>query len=185
MLTRDRVALRVTLTAFRRIVDPERAVAATADVDAWLYRLVQFAIREAVAARTLDEVLAAKNALDAELRAFVRERVAEAGIEVTELGVKDVILPGEIRELVNKVVEAERLAKANQIRRQEETAATRSLLNTAKLMEDNPLLLRLKELESLERLVEKVGKIDLHAGDNEGLDALLTRLLRLKAPQTA
>jgi regulator of protease activity HflC (stomatin/prohibitin superfamily) len=185
MLTKDRIALRVTLTAFRRIVDPERAEAATADVDAWLYRLVQFAIREAVAARTLDEVLAAKNALDAELRAYVRERVAETGIEVTELGVKDVILPGEIRELVNKVVEAERTAKANQIRRQEETAATRSLLNTAKLMEDNPLLLRLKELESLERLVEKVGKIDLHAGPGEGLDALLTRLVRLKAPETA
>ena len=185
MLTRDRVSLRVTLTAFRRIVDAERAVAATADVDAWLYRLVQFAIREAVAGRTLDEVLAAKNALDAELRAFVRERVAEAGLEVTELGVKDVILPGEIRELVNKVVEAERVAKANQIRRQEETAATRSLLNTAKLMEDNPLLLRLKELESLERLVEKVGKIDLHAGEHEGFDALLTRLVRLKAPETA
>jgi regulator of protease activity HflC (stomatin/prohibitin superfamily) len=185
MLTKDRIALRVTLTAFRRIVDPERAVAAAADVDAWLYRLVQFAIREAVAARTLDEVLAAKNALDAELRAFVRERVAEAGIEVTELGVKDVILPGEIRELVNKVVEAERTAKANQIRRQEETAATRSLLNTAKLMEDNPLLLRLKELESIERLVEKVGKIDLHAGAGQGLDALLTDLVRLKAPETA
>ena len=97
----------------------------------WLYRLVQFAIREAVASRTLDEVLSAKSALDAELRAYVRERVAETGIEVTELGVKDVILPGEIRELVNKVVEAERTAKANLIRRQEETAATRSLLNTA------------------------------------------------------
>ena len=184
MLTKDRIALRVTLTAFRRIVDPERAAAAVTDVDVWLYRLVQFAIREAVASRTLDEVLAAKNALDAELRTFVRERVAEAGIEVMELGVKDVILPGEIRELVNKVVEAERVAKANQIRRQEETAATRSLLNTAKLMEDNPLLLRLKELESLERLVEKVGKIDLHAGNGEGLDALLTKLVRLKAPET-
>ena len=69
---------------------------------------------------------------------------------------------------MNKVVEAERTAKANLIRRQEETAATRSLLNTAKLMEDNPLLLRLKELEALERLVEKVGRIDLHAGDGRG-----------------
>jgi regulator of protease activity HflC (stomatin/prohibitin superfamily) len=185
MLTRDRVALRVTLTAFRRIVDPERVVGEIADVDGWLYRLVQFAIREAVAARTLDEVLSAKSALDAELRVFVRERVADTGLEVTELGVKDVILPGEIRELVNKVVEAERLAKANQIRRQEETAATRSLLNTAKLMEDNPLLLRLKELESLERLVEKVGRIDLHAGDGAGLDALLNRLVRLKADAPA
>jgi regulator of protease activity HflC (stomatin/prohibitin superfamily) len=185
MLTKDRIALRVTLTAFRRIVDPERAVGAVADVDAWLYRLVQFAIREAVAARTLDEVLAAKSALDAELGTFVRERLAETGVEVTELGIRDVILPGEIRELVNKVVEAERTAKANLIRRQEETAATRSLLNTAKLMEDNPLLLRLKELESLERLVEKVGRIDLHAGEGQGLDVLLTRLVRLKAPETA
>jgi regulator of protease activity HflC (stomatin/prohibitin superfamily) len=185
MLTKDKVALRVTLTAFRRIVDPQRAVSAVPDVDAWLYRLVQFAIREAVASRTLDEVLSAKGALDAELRAFVRERVQETGIEVTELGVKDVILPGEVRELVNKVVEAERVAKANLIRRQEETAATRSLLNTAKLMEDNPLLLRLKELESIERVVEKVGRIDLPAGDGAGLDALLTRLVRLKAPETA
>jgi hypothetical protein len=185
MLTKDRIALRVTLTAFRRIVDPERAVGTVPDVDAWLYRLVQFAVREAVASRTLDEVLSAKNVLDAELRAYVRERLAETGIEVTELGVKDVILPGEIRELVNKVVEAERIAKANLIRRQQETAATRSLLNTARLMEENPLLLRLKELESLERLVEKVGRIDLHAGEGAGLDALLTKLVRLKADEPA
>jgi regulator of protease activity HflC (stomatin/prohibitin superfamily) len=185
MLTKDRIALRVTLTAFRRVIDPERLVSAVPDVDVWLYRLVQFAIREAVAARTLDEVLSAKSALDAELRAFVRERVADTGIEVTELGVKDVILPGEIRELVNKVVEAERTAKANLIRRQEETAATRSLLNTAKLMEDNPLLLRLKELESIERLTEKVGRIDLHTGEGASLDALITKLVRLKSDEKA
>jgi regulator of protease activity HflC (stomatin/prohibitin superfamily) len=185
MLTKDRIALRVTLTAFRRIVDPERMVGVVPDVDAWLYRLVQFAIREAVAGRTLDEVLSAKAALDAELRDYVRARVADSGVEVTELGVKDVILPGEIRELVNKVVEAERVAKANQIRRQEETAATRSLLNTARLMEENPLLLRLKELESLERLVEKVGRIDLHAGEGQGFDALLNKLVRLKPAETA
>jgi regulator of protease activity HflC (stomatin/prohibitin superfamily) len=184
MLTKDRIALRVTLTALRQIVDPERVAVALADVDGWLYRLVQFAIREAVASRTLDEVLSAKSTLDAELRSYVRERMADNGVEVTELGVKDVILPGEVRELVNRVVEAERTAKANLIRRQEETAATRSLLNTARLMEDNPLLLRLKELESLERLVEKVGRIDLHAGEGQGLDALLTRLVRLKASET-
>jgi regulator of protease activity HflC (stomatin/prohibitin superfamily) len=169
MLTKDRIALRVTLTAFRRIVDAERVVATTPDV----------------AGRTLDEVLSAKASLDAELRDYVRARVAESGLEVAELGVKDVILPGEIRELVNKVVEAERVAKANLIRRQEETAATRSLLNTAKLMEENPLLLRLKELESLERLVEKVGRIDLHAGEGQGFDALLTRLVRMKPADAA
>lgn len=72
------------------------------------------------------------------------------------------------------------MAKANLIRRQEETASTRSLLNTAKLMEDNPLLLRLKELEALERLVEKVDRIDLHTGAGAGgFDALLQNLFKL------
>jgi regulator of protease activity HflC (stomatin/prohibitin superfamily) len=180
ILTKDRVGIRVTLTAFFRIADPETAATASADVSSTLYRLVQFAIREAVATRTLDDILAARDTLDREVRAYVTERARQLGAEIGEIGVKDVILPGDVRELLNKVVEAERVAKANLIRRQEETAATRSLLNTAKLLEDNPLLLKLKELEALERLVEKVGRIDLHAGSGTGgLDALLTKLYRL------
>jgi regulator of protease activity HflC (stomatin/prohibitin superfamily) len=180
ILTKDRVGIRVTLTAFAKIVDPEKAALATADVPGTLYRLVQFAIREAVATRTLDDILAARDTIDHEVRAFVAERARALGAEVGEIGVKDIILPGDVRELLNKVVEAERLAKANLIRRQEETAATRSLLNTSRLMEDNPLLLRLKELEALEKLVEKVGRIDLHAGAGAGgFDALLQNLYRL------
>jgi hypothetical protein len=180
ILTKDRVGVRVTLTAFYRIADPEKAAIASADVPTTLYRLVQFAIREAVATRTLDDILAARDTIDKEVRAFVTERARTLGAEIGEIGVKDVILPGDVRDLLNKVVEAERVAKANLIRRQEETAATRSLLNTARLMEDNPLLLKLKELEALERLVEKVGRIDLHAGNGGGgFDALLTKLYRL------
>ena len=90
------------------------------------------------------------------------------------------ILPGDMRELINKVVEAEKVAQANLIRRREETAATRSLLNTAKLMEDNPTLMRLKELETLERITEKIGRIDVMASNGEGLDAVLDRLVHLK-----
>jgi regulator of protease activity HflC (stomatin/prohibitin superfamily) len=181
ILTKDRVGIRVTLTAFTRVVDPEKAALAAGDVANTVYRLVQFAIREAVATRTLDEILAARDTIDREVRAFVTERAKDLGVEIGEIGVKDVILPGDVRELLNKVVEAERTAKANLIRRQEETAATRSLLNTARLMEDNPLLLRLKELEALEKLVEKVGRIDLHTGQAAGgLDALLQNLYRLR-----
>lgn len=180
ILTKDRVGIRVTLTAFVRIIDPEKSALATSDVSGTLYRLIQFAIREAVATRTLDEILAARDTIDQEVRAFVTERANDLGAEVGEIGVKDVILPGDVRELLNKVVEAERVAKANLIRRQEETAATRSLLNTSKLMEDNPLLLRLKELEALEKLVEKVGRIDLHTGSGAGgFDALLQNLYKL------
>ncbi len=180
ILTKDRVGIRVTLTAFTKVIDPEKAALASADVPGTLYRLVQFAIREAVATRTLDEILAARDTIDQEVRAFVAGRALALGAEVGEIGVKDIILPGDVRELLNKVVEAERVAKANLIRRQEETAATRSLLNTSKLMEDNPLLLRLKELEALEKLVEKVGRIDLHAGAGAGgFEALLQNLYRL------
>jgi regulator of protease activity HflC (stomatin/prohibitin superfamily) len=181
ILTKDRVGIRVTLTAFTKVIDPEKAALAAGDVANTLYRLVQFAIREAVATRTLDEILAARDTIDREVRAFVTERAGALGVEIGEIGVKDVILPGDVRDLLNKVVEAERTAKANLIRRQEETAATRSLLNTARLMEDNPLLLRLKELEALEKLVEKVGRIDLHAGAGAGgFDALLQNLYSLR-----
>jgi regulator of protease activity HflC (stomatin/prohibitin superfamily) len=186
ILTKDRVGIRVTLTAFARIVDHEKAAQSSTDANAALYRFIQFAIREAVAARTLDEILAARDTIDREVRAYVTERAAALGMEVGEIGIKDIILPGDVRDLLNKVVEAERIAKANIIRRQEETAATRSLLNTAKLMENNPLLLRLKELEALEKLVEKVGRIDLHTGAGAGgFDALLSNLYKLGAEKAA
>lgn len=115
-----------------------------------------------------------------EIVAQVRNGLGDIGVRVTELGIKDVILPGEMRDLINRVVEAEKVAQANLIRRREETAATRGLLNTAKLMADNPVLMRLKELEALERVTEKIGRIDVMTGAGEGLEVLTNRLVRLQ-----
>lgn len=180
ILTRDRISIRVTLTSFVQVTDVEKAALATPDYQAHVYKLVQFAVREAVGGRTLDELLNDRETVDDQIVAHVRRELGDIGVRVTELGIKDVILPGEMRELINKVVEAEKLAQANLIRRREETAATRSLLNTAKLMEDNPILIRLKELETLERVTEKIGRIDVHASSGEGLNAVLDRLVHLK-----
>lgn len=177
LLTRDRVSVRITLTCFYRITDPAALVGATADHAAALHRLVQFAIRSAIGSRTLDEALDDRGALDAELLASVRAGLDVPGLTVDSVNMRDLILPGDMRVILNRVVEAEKAAQANLIRRREETAATRSALNTARLMDENPTLLRLKELETLERLMEKVGHIDLHTGA-EGLDAMLTGLLR-------
>lgn len=77
---------------------------------------------------------------------------------------KDVILPGEMKEILNRVVEAEKVAQANLIKRREETAATRSLLNTARLMDENPTLMRLKELETLEKVTAKIDKLTVYGG---------------------
>lgn len=92
------------------------------------------------------------------------------------VGVKDVILPGEMRDILNGVVQAEKLAQANVIRRREEANATRSLLNTAKLVEQSPVLMRLKELEALEKVTEKIGQLTVFGG----LDGVLKQLVTLK-----
>jgi regulator of protease activity HflC (stomatin/prohibitin superfamily) len=180
ILTKDRVSLRVTLTSFVQVTDVEKAALSTPDYEQHVYKLVQFAVREAVGGRTLDEVLNDRESVDSQIVRHVREQLGDIGVSVTELGVKDVILPGDMRELINKVVEAEKVAQANLIRRREETAATRSLLNTAKLMEDNPTLLRLKELEALERVTDKIGRVDVHASNGQGLNAVVDQLVSLR-----
>jgi regulator of protease activity HflC (stomatin/prohibitin superfamily) len=98
-------------------------------------------------------------------------------VRVGEIGLKDVVLPGEMRDILNQVVTAEKQSQANPIRRREETAATRSLLNTVKLMEDNPLMLRLKELETLEKVSEKLEKITVLGG----FDGLLNQVVNLRS----
>lgn len=180
ILTKDRVSIRVTLTSFVQVTDARKAVTGTPDYLDRVYKLVQFAVREAVAGRTLDGLLNDRAKVDSEIAAHVGRELGDIGVRVTGLGIKDVILPGEMRELINRVVEAEKVAAANLIRRREETAATRSLLNTAKLMADNPVLMRLKELEALERVTEKIGRIDVTAGSGEGLEVLTNRLVRLQ-----
>lgn len=180
ILTKDKVSLRVTLTSFVRVTDAPKAALSTPDYSNHVYKLVQFAVREAIGGRTLDEVLSDRESVDEQIVNHVRRGLGDIGVEVAELGIRDVILPGEMRALINRVVEAEKTAQANLIRRREETAATRSLLNTARLMEDNPTLLRLKELEALERVSDNIGRVDVHASSGEGLHAVLDRLVSLK-----
>ncbi len=177
MLTKDRVSLRVNLTCWFVITDPVKAKTRVSNYADHLYKEVQFGIREAVSVRSLDELLADKDALNRVILDGVKPKLADIGIEARSLGVKDVILPGDMREIMNKVIEAKKLAEANQIKRREETAATRSLLNTAKLMADNPTLLRLKELETLEKITDKIETLNVYSG----FDGVLKELVHITA----
>lgn len=178
ILTKDRVTVRINLSAITRVTDPEVLTRAVPDVGQHMHRLVQLAARAAVGGRTLDAVLKERAKVDDELTTQIHDRLGDIGLAVSDVRIKDVILPGDMREMLNKVVEAEKAAEANVIRRREETAATRSLLNTARLMENHPTLMRLKELEALERLTDKVGRIDVHqTAPGAGLPALLDTLM--------
>ncbi|MDE0419313.1 MAG: slipin family protein [Gammaproteobacteria bacterium] len=175
ILTRDKVSLRINLTATYRFEDAEKAVGATKDPLDHLYKEIQFGLRAAVGTRTLDALLEDKSAIDRAVADRVGPKFAEIGIVVESVGVKDIILPGDMKELLGRVVEAEKAAQANVIRRREETNATRSLLNTAKVMESNAVALRLKELETLEKVTEKVGNLSVYGG----LDGVLNELRSL------
>jgi regulator of protease activity HflC (stomatin/prohibitin superfamily) len=174
ILTRDKVTVRVNVSAVYEIVNVAAARAGVKDVNETLYRALQIAVRQTLGKRTLEEVLAEKTDIDEAVFADVRREMELYGVRVAAVALKDIILPGDIREILNQVVTAEKQAQANLIRRREETAATRSLLNTAKLMEDNPLLVRLKELEALEKIADKVDKITVVGGLNRLLEDTVT-----------
>jgi len=176
ILTRDKVALRLNLSATWRYTDVLTAHKELAKPAEHLYRELQFGLRAAVGTRSLDELLENKNVVDEVVTAQVKAKLAALGIELTSVGVKDIVLPGEMKTILAQVVEAGKAAEANVIRRREETAATRSLLNTAKVMEDNPVALRLKELETLERVAERIDKISVFGG----LDQVLNGLVKLR-----
>jgi Membrane protease subunits, stomatin/prohibitin homologs len=174
MMTEDKVTLRLNFVSQYVMKDPLKAMEIRG-LEEQLYIQLQLILREYVGMMKLDELLRTKQ----EIGAFVLERLAarsgEYGAQFLNAGVKDIILPGEVKDIMNTVLLAEKKAQANLITRREETASTRSLLNTAKLMDENATLYRLKELEFLEKICDNVGSVSLTGGGNlvEQLNQLL------------
>ncbi len=175
ILSRDKVSLRINLSAAFQLTDPIAARSAFKDMFDYLYRELQFGLRQAIGTRTLDSLLSDKGECESEIYQYVAAKIEPHGFSLRTVGIKDIILPGEMKDILNQVVAAEKAAQANIIKRREETAATRSLLNTAKLMEENPTLLRLKELETLEKITEKVDKLTVFGG----LEGILKDTIRI------
>lgn len=175
ILTKDRVSLRVNLAASWQVNDAEKVMLELADHNGYLYNELQLALRAVVGTRTLDELLEDKKLLNQDLLTLVYEKISALGLEVKTIGVKDIILPGEMKDILAQVVEAQKIAEANLIRRREETQATRSLHNTAKVMEGNPTLLRLKEMEVLEKITGRINNLNVYGG----LDGVMKDMVKL------
>ncbi|RLT96871.1 slipin family protein [Ketobacter sp.] len=176
ILTKDRVSLRINLSANYQVVNARQAALKVKDFTGFVYRELQFGLREVVGEKSLDDLLADKDALNNTIFNSALEKLSAYGIRLLSVGIKDIILPGDMKAILNQVVQAQKEAEANLIKRREETQAMRSLHNTARMMDNNPVLLRLKELESLERVVSRIGQINVYGG----LEAVMTDLVRLK-----
>jgi len=171
ILTKDKAALRVNFYAQYKVIDLTKAVVENKDYEKQLYILMQFALREYIGMLTLDELLENKEAISKYVMNSLKDKSQYLGVEVKDCGVRDIILPGEMKEIMNQVLIAQKQAQANVIARREETASTRSLLNTAKLMEGNNMLFKLKEMEYVEKIAEKIGEITV-SGNGQIVDQL-------------
>jgi regulator of protease activity HflC (stomatin/prohibitin superfamily) len=175
IMTADKVTLRLNAVVTYKIADARRAVSQTDDVRQALYRETQLVLRAVVGARELDAFLTDKDAVAREIEESVRRRAGELGLDIASVGIRDVILPGDMKDLMNKVTEARKAAEANLIARREETAAIRSQANTARLLAESPTLMRLRELEVLEKIAA-AGKLNIVLGE-KGLAERVVNLI--------
>ncbi|MBE6638797.1 MAG: slipin family protein [Ruminococcaceae bacterium] len=178
MLTLDKVALRINFVCHYRVTEYVRVLTEIDDYREHMHVAAQLALREYVGKYKLDEILENKDQMSQYVLKSLQEKEKELFVQIMDAGVKDIILPGEIREIMNTVLIAEKRAQANVITRREEVASTRSLLNTARLMDENRTLYKLKELEYIERICENVGNITLNSGGD--VLSQLTGILKRK-----
>lgn len=164
VLTKDKAQLRINFTVQYRVADLSKALVDNKDFDKQLYIQMQMALREIVGKLSFDELMEGKDQIAVQVMAAAVEKAQGLGVELVGFGVKDIILPGDVKEIMNQVLIAEKRAQANVIMRREETASTRSLMNTAKLMEENAMLFKLKEMEYVEKIAEKIHTITLSGG---------------------
>jgi regulator of protease activity HflC (stomatin/prohibitin superfamily) len=177
LLTKDKTSIRVNFSGQYKIVNVYKAMVENSNYYTQMYAAIQLAIREIIGAQTLDQLLETKTELSHLLVERANGLLTNMGLELVTGGLKDIILPGDVKEILNKVLIAEKQAQANMIMRREETATTRNLLNTARLMEENEMLYKLKEMEFVERIAEKIDGINIQAGSNisEQLKTLFTK----------
>jgi regulator of protease activity HflC (stomatin/prohibitin superfamily) len=153
IMTSDKVTLRVNLIVSYQVTDSIKAVTVVSDHAQALYREAQLALRAAIGTRSLDALLGDKESIGGEVKNALASRAYEFGVAVRSVGLRDIILPGEMKTILNQVITAEKEAQANLIRRREETAAARSQANTARLLAESPVLARMRELEALQAIL--------------------------------
>ncbi|WP_439129524.1 slipin family protein [Polaribacter sp.] len=166
LLTKDKANIRINFYTQYKVVDIEKALLGNKDFEKQLYILMQLALRTYVGGYTLDDLLEKKENIATAVFEEVSKKTNQLGVKVLNCGIRDVILTGDMKEIMNQVLIAQKKAQANVISRREETASTRSLLNTAKLMEDNEMLYKLKEMEYVEKIADKIGEITVSGNGN-------------------
>jgi regulator of protease activity HflC (stomatin/prohibitin superfamily) len=172
MLTSDAISIRMNVAAEYRVADAPTALHTLADYRTAIYTAIQLLLREEVQSRTLDVLLADRTTLSEAILERGQPLAAELGLELVTVGVRDIILPGDVKRMLSQEVEAQRTGRAALVAAREETAATRAKANTAQILAGNPVLLRLREIEALGQVASGMGNTVVVAVPSELMRAV-------------
>lgn len=150
VLTADNISLKVSLVAGFKVGDPFQAVHESVNYQEALYLLLQINLRDIVGGMSVDELLEKRQAIGGELLGRSAEQAKALGLVLSLANIKDVMFPGELKEIFARVVSARKEGAAALERARAESAALRNLANAAKLLQHNPELGQLRLLQTLE-----------------------------------
>ena len=125
ILTADKVAIRVSLLVYFQIEDAPAAMHHVVSYEERIYEDVQLAARRFMASRNLEAILSDRNEISDAVRADVKGTAARYGVEILRADVKDLVFPGNLREIMNQVLETERRAEAKLIQAKKDAEAQR------------------------------------------------------------
>ena len=149
VITRDNVPVRVNAVAYFRIVDPKAAVVQVENYMVATSQIAQTTLRSVLGQHSLDELLSEREKINTILQGIIDEQTAPWGIKVSIVEVKDVEIPQRMQRAMARQAEAERERRAKVINAEGEFQASERLKDAANVIEEHPVALQLRYLQTL------------------------------------
>ena len=149
VITKDNVPVRVNAVAYFRIVDPKAAIVQIENYMVATSQIAQTTLRSVLGQHSLDELLSEREKINAILQAIIDEQTAPWGIKISIVEVKDVEIPQGMQRAMARQAEAERERRAKVINAEGEFQASERLKDAALVIEQHPIALQLRYLQTL------------------------------------
>jgi regulator of protease activity HflC (stomatin/prohibitin superfamily) len=149
IITRDNISVKVSAVIFLRVVDPQRAVLAVQDYLYSTSQIAQTTLRSILGQSQLDDLLAKREEINAELQRIIDQQTEPWGVKVSAVEVKNVDLPQEMQRAIARQAEAERERRAKIIHAEGEHQAAEKLVAAAQTLAQQPQAITLRYLQTL------------------------------------
>jgi len=150
VLSSDNISIKVSVAVNFRVDDPFKALNSAFNYSESLYSILQLELRDLFGSTPIDELLVKRKQIGATLFEKSKEKVSELGLTLLSADIKDIMFPGDLKNIFAQIVNARNEGLAALERARGESASLRNLANSAKLLENNPALLQLRILQALE-----------------------------------